>query len=62
MAFTGGHRVMFGSDFPFAPEGTAVDSASGLDEYFSEDLLTLWKISRGTAMQLIPSAHARSSS
>ncbi len=53
---------MFGSDFPFAPEGTAVDSVSGLDEYFSEDLLTLWRISRGTAMHLISGTHATPSS
>ena len=62
MAFTSGHRVMFGSDFPFAPEGTAVDSVSGLDDYFSEDLVTLWRISRGTALHLVPGTQAKSSS
>ena len=62
MVFTGGNRVLFGSDFPSAPEGTAVYSVSGLDKYFSDDLMTLWKISRGTAMHLIPGMHATSSS
>ena len=62
MAFTDGHRVLFGSDFPFAPEGTAVDSMNGLDDFFSEDLMSLWRISRGTALQLLPSTHATSAS
>ena len=62
MAFTGGHRVLFGSDFPFAPEGTAADSVDGLNDFFSEDLMSLWRISRGTALQLLPSTDATLSS
>lgn len=62
MAFTGGQKLTFGSDFPFAPNGSAAVTVSGLNEYFSADPMTLWRIGRGTALDLIPKASLKASS
>ena len=62
MAFTDGHNVTFGSDFPFAPNGTAMVTVSGLNEYFAADPMTLWSIGRGNALKLIPKASSSASS
>ena len=62
MAFTGGQNVTFGSDFPFAPNGSATVTVNGLDEFFATDPMTLWRIGRGNALNLIPQASTPASS
>ncbi len=62
MGFTNGQRITFGSDFPFAPNGSAAVTVSGLNEYFSADPMTLWRIGRGTALALIHKASLKASS
>ena len=62
MAFTDGRNVTFGSDFPFAPNGSATVTVNGLNEFFSTDPMTLWRIGRGNALNLIPKASTPASS
>ena len=62
MAFIDGHNVTFGSDFPFAPNGSATVTVNGLNEFFAADPMTLWRIGRGNALNLIPKASGPASS
>lgn len=56
MAFTDGQNVTFGSDFPFAPNGSTKLTVNSLNDFFAADPMTLWRIRRGNTLNLIPKA------
>ena len=61
MAFTGGHNITFGSDFPFAPSGSAAVTVNGLNDFLRADPMALWRIGRGTALNLVRKASSTAS-
>ncbi|CAK0786343.1 hypothetical protein CVIRNUC_009556 [Coccomyxa viridis] len=62
MAFTSGHNITFGSDFPFAPNGSAAVTVDGLNDFLRADPMTLWRIGRGTALKLVSEPSSPTSS
>jgi predicted TIM-barrel fold metal-dependent hydrolase len=52
-------QILFGSDFPFAPEILTAVSIQGLESYEGLDEAALRRISRENALDLLPSLRAR---
>ena len=55
----GPEQVLFGSDFPFAPEAIAQASIEGLARYDGDHAAARRKIERDNALALLPSVAAR---
>jgi predicted TIM-barrel fold metal-dependent hydrolase len=55
----GPERILFGSDFPFAPEPVARLSIDGLAAYDGFDAAARARIERANALELLPSVAAR---
>lgn len=52
-----GSHILFGSDYPFAPELAAVATIGGLDGYDGFDGAALASVYRGNALELFPRLH-----